>query len=103
MSTQTRVTLSLPPGVVRRLDRAAAGARRSRSNAAAVLLDSALAGKQRLAELARLATETAAKADPAAEPAREAAEDHLDRHAELSGFDHTAPDTGTLRTTGETL
>ena len=86
MSTQTRVTLSLPPGVVRRLDRAAAGARRSRSNAAAVLLDSALAGKQRLAELARLASE-AAESDPAAETAREAAEAHLAQHAELSGMD----------------
>ena len=92
MSTQTRVTLSLPPGVVRRLDRAAAGARRSRSNAAAVLLDSALAGKQRLAELARLASETAAETDPTAEAARDAAEDHLDRHAELSGITADSPE-----------
>ena len=92
MSTQTRVTLSLPPGVVRRLDRAAAGARRSRSNAAAVLLDSALAGKQRLAELARLASETAAETDPTAEAAREAAEAHLAQHAELSGIPSDSPE-----------
>ena len=85
MNESRRVTLHLPAGTVRNLDRVAAGARRSRSNAAAVLLDSALAGKQRLAELARLASK-AAEADPAADAAREAAEDHLDRHAELSGM-----------------
>ena len=91
MPTQTRVTLSLPPGVVRRLDRAAAGARRSRSNAAAVLLDSALAGKQRLAELARLASESAER-DPAAATACEAAEAHLAQHAELSGITADSPE-----------
>ena len=92
MSTQTRVTLSLPPGVVRRLDRAAAGARRSRSNAAAVLLDSALAGKQRLAELARLATETAAESDPTADATREGVAEHLDQHAEIGGLTTFAPE-----------
>ena len=101
MDTSRRITLHLPAGTVRNLDRAAAGARRSRSNAAAVLLDSALAGRQRLAELSRLASETAAEQDPTTESAREAAEDHLDRHAELSGFDQAAPDTDTLDTTGE--
>lgn len=101
MSTQTRVTLSLPPGTVRRLDRVARDAKRSRSNTARMLLDSAFLNSRRLAELSRLASETAAETDPTAEAARDAAEDHLDRHAELSGFDHTAPDTGTLRTTGE--
>ena len=90
MSTQTRVTLSLPPGTVRRLDRVARDAKRSRSNTVRLLLDSAFVNSRRLAELARLATETAAEQDLAA-------------HAGLSGFDHTAPDTGTLRTTGETL
>ena len=90
MSTQTRVTLSLPPGVVRRLDRAAAGARRSRSNAAAVLLDSALAGKQRLAELGRLAAQAANAPDKVAEDAQQAAADHLDAHAGLSGLERTA-------------
>lgn len=85
MSTQTRVTLSLPPGVVRRLDRHAAGARRSRSNAAAVLLDSVLAGRQRLRELGELATEAAAESDPTAEAAQQAAAEHLDRHAALCG------------------
>ena len=99
MTESRRVTLHLPAGTVRNLDRAAAGARRSRSNAAAVLLDSALAGRQRLAELARLASESAER-DPAA-TACEAAADHLDRHAELSGFDQAAPDTDTLDTTGE--
>ena len=87
MSTQTRVTLSLPPGVVRRLDRVARGSRRSRSNTAAILLDSAFVNSRRLAELSRLASETAAETDPTAEAARDAAEDHLDRHAELSGMD----------------
>jgi hypothetical protein len=66
-----------------------------------MLLDSAFLNSRRLAELARLATETAAEQDPTAEAARDAAEDHLDRHAELSGFDQAAPDTDTLRTTGE--
>lgn len=106
MSTQTRVTLSLPPGVVRRLDRVARGSRRSRSNTAAILLDSAFVNSRRLAELSRLASETAAETDPTAEAARDAAEDHLDRHAELSGFDRNATDTDTLDTldtTGETL
>ncbi len=88
MNESRRVTLHLPAGTVRNLDRAATAARRSRSNAAAVLLDSALAGKRRLAELARLASEST---DPAAAAAREAAADHLDRHAELSGLD-SAPD-----------
>ena len=100
MTESRRVTLHLPAGTVRNLDRVAAGARRSRSNAAAVLLDSALAGRQRLAELARLASE-AAESDPTADAARAAAEDHLDRHAELSGFDQAAPDTDTIDTTGE--
>ncbi len=86
MATQTRVTLSLPPGTVRRLDRVARDAKRSRSNTARMLLDSAFVNSRRLAELSRLATETAAEADPAADAAREAAEDHLDRHAELSGM-----------------
>ena len=97
------MTLSLPPGTVRRLDRVARDSKRSRSNAARMLLDSAFVNSRRLAELSRLATETAAESDPTADAARAAAEGHLDRHAELSGFDHTAPDTGTLRTTGETL
>ena len=101
MTESRRVTLHLPAGTVRNLDRAAAGARRSRSNAAAVLLDSALAGRQRLAELARLASETAATPDPTAAAAREAAEARLAQHAELSGFDQAAPDTDTIDTTGE--
>ena len=87
MSTQTRVRLSLPPGTVRRLDRVARDAKRSRSNTARMLLDSAFVNSRRLAELARLATETAAESDPTAAAARAAAEDHLDRHAELSGMD----------------
>ena len=101
MSTQTRVTLSLPPGVVRRLDRVARDAKRSRSNTARMLLDSAFLNSRRLAELSRLATETAAESDPTADAARAAAEDHLDRHAGLSGFDQAAPDTDTLHTSGE--
>jgi predicted transcriptional regulator len=86
MNESRRVTLHLPAGTVRNLDRAATAARRSRSNAAAVLLDSALAGKRRLAELARLASESTAAA------AREAAADHLDRHAELSGIPSDSPE-----------
>ena len=92
MSTQTRVTLSLPPGVVRRLDRVARGSRRSRSNTAAILLDSAFVNSRRLAELSRLATETAAESDPTADAARAAAADHLDRHAELSGITADSPE-----------
>ena len=92
MSTQTRVTLSLPPGVVRRLDRVARDAKRSRSNTARMLLDSAFVNSRRLAELSRLATETAAESDPTADAARAAAEDHLDRHATLSGFSPTSPE-----------
>ena len=92
MSTQTRVTLSLPPGTVRRLDRVARDAKRSRSNAARMLLDSAFVNSRRLAELSRLATETAAESDPTADAARAAAEDHLDRHAELSGIPSDSPE-----------
>ena len=92
MSTQTRVTLSLPPGVVRRLDRVARDAKRSRSNTARMLLDSAFVNSRRLAELSRLATETAAESDPTADAARAAAEDHLDRHAELSGIPSDSPE-----------
>ncbi len=92
MSTQKRVTLSLPPGVVRRLDRVARGSRRSRSNTAAILLDSAFVNSRRLAELARLASETAAETDPTAEAAREAAEAHLAAHAELSGIPSDSPE-----------
>ena len=91
MTESRRVTLHLPAGTVRNLDRAAAGARRSRSNAAAVLLDSALAGKQRLAELARLASK-AAVADPAADAARDGVAEHLDRHAEIGGLTTFAPE-----------
>ena len=90
MANQHRITLSLPPGVVRRLDRAAAGARRSRSNAASLLLDSALAGKQRLAELGRLAAQAANAPDEAAETAKQAAADHLGAHAGLCGLERTA-------------
>ena len=103
MSTQTRVTLSLPPGTVRRLDRLAHDSKRSRSNTVRLLLDSAFVNSRRLAELSRLASDTAAESDPTAEAARVAAEDHLDRHAELSGFDQAAPDTDTDHTTGENL
>lgn len=85
MAIQTRVTLSLPAGTVRRLDRAAAGARRSRSNAAAVLIDHALAGRQRLAELGELASEADTR-DTVAEAAQQAAAEHLERHAALSGI-----------------
>ena len=91
MNESRRVTLHLPAGTVRNLDRVAAGARRSRSNAAAVLLDSALAGKQRLAELARLASK-AAEADPAADAARDGVAEHLDRHAEIGGLTTFAPE-----------
>ena len=96
MATQTRVTLSLPPGTVRRLDRVARDSKRSRSNTVRLLLDSAFVNSRRLAELARLATETAAEQDPTAEAAQQAAADHLAEHAELSGFNHTATDTETL-------
>lgn len=89
MSTQTRVTLSLPPGVVRRLDRVARDAKRSRSNTVRLLLDSAFVNSRRLAELARLASETAGETDPVAATAREAAEAHLAAHAELSGIPST--------------
>ena len=87
MSTQTRVTLSLPPGTIRRLDRVARDSKRSRSNTVRLLLDSAFVNSRKLATLARLASETAAETDPTAEAAREAAADHLERHAELSGMD----------------
>ena len=103
MSTQTRVTLSLPPGTVRRLDRVARDAKRSRSNTVRLLLDSAFVNSRRLAELARLASETADAPDTVAAAAREAAEDHLAEHAELSGFDQAAPESDTIQTTGETL
>lgn len=42
MSTATRVTLTLPPDTVDRLDEFADAERRSRSNAATLLLDEAL-------------------------------------------------------------
>ena len=87
MAIQTRVTLSLPPGTVRRLDRVARDAKRSRSNTARMLLDSAFVNSRRLAELSRLASETAAETDPTSAAAREAAEAHLAAHAELSGMD----------------
>jgi len=42
MTTATRVTLTLPPDTAKRLDDFAGAERRSRSNAASVLLDEAL-------------------------------------------------------------
>ncbi len=86
MAIQTRVTLSLPPGTVRRLDRVARDAKRSRSNTVRLLLDSAFVNSRRLAELARLASETAAESDTVAESAQQAAADHLAAHAELAGL-----------------
>ncbi len=86
MNTASRVTLSLPRDTVDRLDEVATAERRSRSNAAAVLLDSAMrTGRKRLDELDALARETIAR--PGAEAgAAEAARAHLAEHRRLAGI-----------------
>jgi predicted transcriptional regulator len=73
MSTATRVTLSLPPDTAKRLDEFADTERRSRSNAATVLLDEAL---ERIV----------AEANTPRSVASAAAEAHLTEHRRLCGL-----------------
>jgi metal-responsive CopG/Arc/MetJ family transcriptional regulator len=71
------VSLSLPDALIDRLDEVAAAERRSRSNAAVVLIEQALAANRRPASDSR----------SVAGQLRE----HLRRHADLSGFPSPAP------------
>lgn len=76
MNTTTRVTLTLPPETAKRLDDFADAERRSRSNAASVLLDQALGRVVAEAKSSENALERGASA---------AAEAHLAAHRRLCG------------------
>ena len=78
MNTVERITLTLPPDTVRRLDEFADTERRSRSNAAAVLLDR---------ELERIITEGKGAENSLERAGTEAARAHLAAHRRLGGLE----------------
>lgn len=92
MRSTRDICITLPAEHVPALDSLAVAERRSRSSLVAIAIDEYLlrhgaSGRQRLAELERLAQEGIARANrPDPDGSRQAAEAHLAEHRRLCGF-----------------